>query len=63
MKQKLIPQTVSFSEKEMIYREKLKKIGINPNTYLRVLFRDAINKDYKKIEREAKRLTEFKIPF
>ncbi|MCS5663929.1 MAG: hypothetical protein NZ604_06570 [Flavobacteriales bacterium] len=63
MRQKLIPQTVSFSEKEMIYREKLKKIGINPNTYLRVLFRDAINKDYKKIEREAKRLTEFKIPF
>jgi len=42
MRQKLIPQTVSFSEKEMIYREKLKKIGI---------------------EREAKRLTEFKIPF
>ncbi len=63
MRQKLIPQTVSFSEKEMIYREKLKKIGINPNTYLRVLFRDAINKDYKKIEREAKRLTELKIPF
>ena len=63
MRLKLIPQTVSFSEKEMIYREKLKKIGINPNTYLRVLFRDAINKDYKKIEREAKRLTEFKIPF
>ena len=63
MRQKLIPQTVSFSEKEMIYREKLKKIGINPNTYLRVQFRDAINKDYKKIEREAKRLTEFKIPF
>jgi hypothetical protein len=63
MRQKLIPQTVSFSEKEMIYREKLKKIGINPNTYLRVLFRDAINKDYKKIEREAKRLTEFKTPF
>jgi hypothetical protein len=63
MRQKLIPQTVSFSKKEMIYREKLKKIGINPNTYLRVLFRDAINKDYKKIEREAKRLTEFKMPF
>lgn len=63
MRQKPIPQTVSFSKKEMIYREKLKKIGINPNTYLRVLFRDAINKDYKKIEREAKRLTEFKMPF
>ena len=55
-------KTVRFSAKEKLYFDKLKEIRINPNQFIRLAFREKINKDYKEIERKIKE-EKVKLPF
>ena len=56
-------KTITFTEKEWLYFQKLKSIGVNPNQFIRLAFREKINKEYKTIEKEIAKLTSYKHPF
>ena len=56
-------KTISFSEKEWIYIEKLELIGIKTSQFMKLAFREKINRDYKIIEKEIEKLTKFQTPF
>jgi hypothetical protein len=47
-------QTIRFSEKEILYFNKLKEIGFNPSHFVRLAFREKINREYKTIEKQIK---------
>ena len=57
-------KTIRLTEKELFYCDKLNAIGVNPSHYMRLAFRERINKDYKDIERQyQKTLVKIKVPF
>ena len=57
-------KTIRLTEKELFYCDKLKAIGVNPSHYMRLAFRERINKDYKDIEMQyQKTLVKIKVPF
>ena len=56
-------KSIKFSEKEFEYFAKLKSIGINPNHFLRVAFREKINREYKEIEKRIENKNKVTLPF
>jgi hypothetical protein len=56
-------QTIRFTEKEAFYFAKLKSIGFNPNHFIRLAFREKINREYKNINNEFEKLNKIKLPF
>lgn len=64
MKDKLIKsKSIKFSKKEFEYFAKLKSIGINPNHFIKVAFREKINKEYKEIEKQIENKNKIILPF